>query len=153
MTDLAVRKPIRLARAAYDQPDATWLVTVAARNRNAHPFGVPDLAVQAVCAIESYVVRQNVTVFAGCLMPDHLHMVMATHGQSLIDVIGAIKSLTTHVWWRHGGVGAVWQRSFHDEGLRIPAAFDRATEYVLENPQVGGIVEDWRYYSYLFGTV
>ena len=50
-------------------------------------------------------------------------------------------------------MGAIWQRSFHDEGLRIQTAFERAMEYVLTNPQTTGLVADWWEYPFLFGTV
>ena len=153
MTDLPYRKTIRLARAAYDQPDATWLVTVGTLNRWTHPFADPALATDVVATIERYVARKQLTVFAGCLMPEHLHLVIATHGQNLIDVMGAIKSLTTRDWWKHGGVKEVWQRSFHDEGLRIPDAFERAMAYVVLNPQEAGLVADWREYPFRFATI
>jgi REP element-mobilizing transposase RayT len=121
MAEPRFRTSIRLARAAYDQRDATWLVTVGVLNRHTLPFADPVLAADVVSTIQSYVAQTNLTVFAGCLMPDHMHLVIATHGQNLVDVIGAIKSITTRVRWTDGGAKEVWQRSFHDEGLRDPA--------------------------------
>ena len=153
MTEPPNRKTIRLARAAYDQPDATWLVTVAVLDRRSRPFANSTLAADVVATIDSYVSREKLTVFAGCLMPDHLHLVIATHDQNLIDVVAAIKSITTRVWWKHGGVKEIWQRSFHDEGLRNPDAFDGAMMYVLQNPQDEGLVADWRDYPFRFATI
>ena len=132
--DLSIRKRIRLTRDAYDQPDATWLVTVGVLDRWTQPFANPALASDVVATIDRYVARKELTIFAGCLMPDHLHLVICTNGLNLIDVMGAIKSITTRDWWKHGGTNEVWQRSYHDEGLRIPEAFKRGMRYVLENP-------------------
>jgi REP element-mobilizing transposase RayT len=148
MTDLPIRTRIRLARDAYDQPDATWLVTVGALDRLSKPFANPTLATDVVATIDRYVARIGLTIFAGCLMPDHLHLVIGTHGQNLIDAISAIKSITTRDWWRHGGTKEVWQRSFHDEGLRSPEAFERAVTYVLENPVTAGLAASWDEYPY-----
>ena len=80
MSDLRIRKRIRLARSAYEQLDATWLVTIGAIHRYTLPFANPDLARDMISTMERYVDRKGITVFAGCLMPEHLHLVIATHG-------------------------------------------------------------------------
>lgn len=79
-------------------------------------------------------------------MSDHLHLVSRTHGQNLIDVIGAIKSITTRDRWRHGGSSKAWQRSYHDE------AFDRTMTYVLNSPVEAGLAASWEDYHYRIAT-
>ena len=88
-----------------------------------------------------------------CLMPDHAHLLIQITGISLVDVIRDIKSRSTRLWWAHGGVGTLWQRSFHDEGLRTPKAYEDAATYILDNPVLAGLVTDWADYPFIGGTL
>ena len=46
----------------------------------------------------------------------------------------------------------MWQRSFHDRGLRDPSAIDRAIAYVVSNPVRTGLVSKWEEYPYIGGS-
>jgi REP element-mobilizing transposase RayT len=88
-----------------------------------------------------------------CLMPNHVHLLLRVTRDGLVDVIGDVKSRTTRVWWRYGGSGVLWQRSFHDRGIRTAKEFDDTVTYILENPVQAGLVEDWRAYPFLGGAL
>lgn len=85
-------------------------------------------------------------------MPDHAHLLVQITTGNLIDALRDAKSGTTHLWWRHGGHGPLWQRSFHDTGLRTPTDYDRAFAYILDNPVRAGLVEHWADYPFLGGA-
>lgn len=86
-------------------------------------------------------------------MPDHAHCVIqiTSHGAGLIDVVRDVTSWTTRVWWKHGGQGAMWQRSFHDHGLRTMRDYDQALTYLLHNPERAVLVDDWSEYPLIGG--
>lgn len=78
------------------------------------------------------------------VMPDHLHGIVTVPESSefaLTDVIRAFKSLTT-LRYIHGVreegwppfERQLWQRSFHDRGVRDEQALREMREYIRTNP-------------------
>ena len=68
-------------------------------------------------------------------------------------MIPYLQMSATRAWWRHGGTGPLWQRCFHDRGIRHPDDYERAAIYVLENPVCAGLVTDWPDFPHLGGTL
>lgn len=85
---------------------------------------------------------------AYCLMPDHAHCIVQirTHRTGIVDVVREFKSCTTRVWWKHGGQGQMWQRSFHDHGLRTMRDYEEELAYGCANPVRAGLVAEWAAY-------
>ncbi|MCX6376634.1 MAG: hypothetical protein NTU88_11475 [Armatimonadetes bacterium] len=98
-----------------------------------------------------------------CLMPDHLHFIArlqteeprvvdagarGTVADGMLEHIRQFKRYTTRIWWRHGGEGALWQRSSYDHVFRYSESIDAAVSYVLMNPVRKGLVENWVDYPY-----
>jgi putative transposase len=71
-----------------------------------------------------------------CVMPNHVHSVFRTaRGIRLNEVMHAWKSFTAGRANRLlGRQGAFWQRESYDRLIRDPNEFNRANEYVLDNP-------------------
>jgi REP element-mobilizing transposase RayT len=86
-------------------------------------------------------------------MPDHAHLLMSVTTGNLIATIGGLKSQSTRIWHGFGGQGPLWQRSFHDQGLRTETAVTEAVRYVLNNPIMAGLVERWEEYDLVAGTL
>ncbi len=145
------RKPIRLPAGAYAVPGSAWLVTIGAADR-AHVFADHALARAVTALLEERCPAMGATLDAYCLMPDHAHLLLQITTGNLIDVVRDAKSRTTHLWWNHDGSGPLWQRSFHDRGLRTPAHYDLACAYILENPVRAGLVAAWSDYPFLGGA-
>jgi len=61
---------------------------------------------------------QKSDLMAVCIMPDHIHLLLAPISENLVDLIGKWKGYTTHLMWKKGYKGKVWQRSFYDHALR-----------------------------------
>jgi hypothetical protein len=151
--NLPKRKRIRLPAAVYLEDGSVWHVTVAT-----HSFATPPFldAALALAVSETSVVR--ITKWGGlphlfCLMPDHVHLILEVRGKGLVDLVRDVKSVTTRVWWKHGGEGSLWQRSFHDRGLRTPRQFEAAVTYILMNPVKARLVDTWADYPWFAGEI
>ncbi|HKG26275.1 MAG TPA: transposase [Thermomicrobiales bacterium] len=111
------------------------------------------LAGDVVVAVAERCVARGASLELFCLMPDHLHLLVRVGAVGLVEVVGDVKSRTTRGWWAHGGNGALWQRSFHDHGIRGGRDFDETVRYIVENPVKAGLVEDWREYPFTGGAL
>ena len=146
------RKRIRLPAEAYLVPGSAWLVTIGTHERGAF-FVDADLARIVANVILDRCAARGAVLDAYCLMPDHAHLLLQITTCGLVDVIGDVKSNATRAWWRHGGTGPLWQRRFHDRGIRQPNDYERAAIYVLENPVRADLVSDWPDYPHLGGAM
>jgi putative transposase len=142
------RRHHRLALASYAQPGALCSITIAVRGRRP-VFADPSVATAAVKVLREHAGATGVTVYAYCIMPDHVHLLLepsATH--DVITFVGQFKNLAQRAAWRHGVTGAFWQRSFWDHFLRVDEDIERVVAYVLNNPVRAGLVPEWRNYPF-----
>ncbi|MGH2533571.1 MAG: REP-associated tyrosine transposase [Thermomicrobiales bacterium] len=139
--------------AAYREAGSAWHVTIGTENREARVFAEPELARSVVAAIAERCAARDAGVDLCCLMPDHCHLIIQIKTTGLVDVIGDVKSRTTRVWWAHGNTGSLWQRSFHDRGIRTAREYDETVRYILENPVRAGLVDDWSDYPFIRGDL
>jgi putative transposase len=146
------RKQIRLPAEAYDEHGSIWHVTLGVADRSSRPFADATLAEPTLAAIANHCAARNTILHLGCLMPDHAHLVIQIGSVGLIDVVADLKSRTTRLWWQQGGAGALWQRSFHDHGIRGQRDFEATISYILMNPIRAGLVTEWTDYPYFTGT-
>ena len=137
-------KRIRLPAEAYANPDAAFHVVI-----RAHPE-VGAFSTVVAEAVWASVLEQasagRVELFAACLMPDHLHLLLRSKEIDVVAFMNLWKSWSTRVAWGVGHHGPVWQPSFYDRGLKSQAAFDAAIAYIVMNPVAAGLVrdaEDW----------
>lgn len=137
------RRRIRLAREVYGIVGQAFLVTVCARDRQAvlTSNSMPEIV---DCALRSASTSVPMVVFAWCVMPDHVHMVVAPEeGGNVVDWVRRFKGrVATDA--RRQGLRSLWQRSFYDYVLRSDAEMADVVRYVLANPVRAGFVEDWR---------
>ena len=83
----------------------------------------------------------RVELFAACLMPNHLHLLLAPRDQDVILFGNTWKSWTTRLAWDHGVHGALWQPGMWDRTIRSPEDFDEVVDYIARNPVAEGLVE------------
>jgi len=141
----------RLPLDAYAVPGSAWLITIGAWDRASRPFANPRVGGAVMAALVGRCSQLAQPLLAYCLMPDHLHVVTYVVDGSLIDLVSDLKSQTTRAWWQTGGQGMLWQRSFHDHGLRTAGDMEAAVRYVVENPVRAGLFEDWTAYPFSGG--
>jgi REP element-mobilizing transposase RayT len=90
--------------------------------------------------------RGRVQLFAACLMPDHLHLIVAPGEVDILRFLNTFKSWTTRTAWGSGNSHALWQPGMWDRTIRDEGDFTATLEYVVRNPVVAGLVEhpaDW----------
>jgi REP element-mobilizing transposase RayT len=121
------RKRIRLPAGSYREPGSAWLVTMGCEGR---VRAFEDAAFAA--AFAGLLVERCAALRIGldlyCLMPNHAHVIIQVNDPAtgVVDLFQDIKGRSTRLWWAHGGSGSLWQRSFHDRGLRDAAAYEDA---------------------------
>jgi len=142
-TKLRERRRIRLARSVYEVAGQPVLITVCTRKRQRLLTDEPLSGILEE-ALKSTSADSPMSVFVWCVMPDHLHAVVAPmDGGSIIDWVRRLKGRVATTARQHG-VRQLWQRSFHDHVLRADEAMSEAVKYVLANPVRANLVEGWR---------
>ena len=134
--------PHRLAGFDYRDVDHAYFLTICARHGT--PFGDPALNREIIASLHWLRERRRLMVYAYCLMPDHLHLLvrLVDQRQPLGRVIGAFKSWTTRQSWQLEYDGQLWQPRFYDHIVRKSEAGERIVGYILANPVRKGLVEE-----------
>ena len=142
-------KQRRLQNFDYSDPDHAYFVTIRALPGTA-PFTGEALAKKVVESIMWMREHRGVAVYAYCLMPDHVHLLirLGRDGRPLGDDIGAFKRFTTRQSWPLGYKGALWQRRFYDHVVRKSEDGAQICLYILENPVRKGLVTRSEVYPY-----
>lgn len=139
----------RLQGFNYADPDHAYFVTTRACPGTA-PFTQPALADEVVASLHWMRQYRGVIIYAYCLMPDHLHVLLrlGNETQTLGALMGAMKSFTTRQSWKHGWKGPLWQARIHDHILRRREDGRAIAEYIYANPARKGLVSDPATYPY-----
>lgn len=142
----------RLSADDYAVPGTVWHFTVVTRERQ--PLLVTSQTNQMVVdALEFQCDKVQSDLLVWCLMPDHLHAVIAIAEGDLIGMLRDFKSWTTRQWQRQSGQPRLWDRSFYDHGIRKTENMDHLVRYVTENPVRRGLVADWWSYPWTGGSL
>ena len=141
------RRRIRLAPENYQQPGRVFSVTIATKNRLRVFVDVP-FGRDCVAALRGIRETSAVRVYAYCLMPDHVHLLIGIAApSSLLAVVGGWKSVCSRIWREAGHGAAFWQRSFFDHALRQEEDLRVVARYILWNPVRAGLVTRVRDYE------
>lgn len=135
-------------------------------------FSDTEIAVESLRLFESLRIEMNMTVFAYCLMPSHIHAIMKSarmrdisifmrRWKSLSAKIIIDRSTPFHPEWimqfeenaRHYKVRKdqnhqVWMPRFDDFAIRDDKQFEVKVNYIHGNPLRDGLVENWEDYPY-----
>jgi len=143
--DTCGRKTIRLNRELYQKKGQPFSITICTYNNIPllNEFG--ELIFQSIM---KGTLSKTSDLMAVCVMPDHIHFLLAPVSENLIDLIGKWKGYTTHLIWKEGYKGKVWQRSFYDHALRQEEDIIKAAEYIVFNPVRKEMVQNWEDYPY-----
>ena len=83
------------------------------------------------------------------VMPDHVHLVIASKDALLAKTMHSLKSFSAHaISQKCGHSGPVWQAGYHDKGIRDEDGLRAQVNYCLENPVRAGMVDDFHLYPY-----
>ena len=90
--------------------------------------------------IPRFFAERGFAVYAYCVMPDHVHLLLEgrTPSADLVEAVRGWKQHTGYAWkQRHGA--HLWQSGFHDRVLRDGDDTRAVVRYVLENPVRAGL--------------
>jgi REP element-mobilizing transposase RayT len=146
------RKRIRLDRDLYSDPGSVWFGTADTRNQMP-VFAKPASADYAVKVLREQAPKRGVSLLLYCVMPEHIHVLSVIESGDLIAYFGAVKSILANAWNARGHDGKLWQRSFHDSGVRRAEDMDELISYILQNPVKAGLAAKWQDYRWLGGTL
>ena len=120
-------------------------------NRRQKTFFCDDDYRYYITLISEYALQSGTEIWAYCLMPNHVHLVMVPiEEDGLRSVLGeAHRRYTRHINFREGWRGHLWQERFHsftmDESYLLSTG-----RYVERNPVAAKICEnpaDWQWAS------
>jgi putative transposase len=145
-TELPQRKHPRLHREIYSDPSQVFSITTCtAKHRKL--FLKSSFADQTFEILKDYLADKS-RLFAACMMPDHVHLLLTAMDINLIDLIGAWKRYISRMAVKYNLNKPIWQTSFYDHAIRKDEDLQRAAEYILANPVRKGLCKRWDEYPY-----
>ena len=124
---------------AYADPERIFHLTF-----HAHPE-IARLARPVGNAIWESVLEQRgstrIELFAACLMPDHLHLLVSPREQDILTFQQRWKSWTSKLARDAGHFGPVWQPGMWDRVCRDQQDLEATAEYIVRNPVEASLVE------------
>jgi REP element-mobilizing transposase RayT len=144
MEQLPIRKRIRLPEVVYHQGHA-FSITIGTHDRYPWFQKYKDLADSAQRILINTAVDRGTDIFAFCVMPDHIHMLI--QDDNVVDFVRLFKGRVTPLA-RKLEHRKLWQRSFYDHALRKEESIYEIAQYIWENPIRAGIADDPQAYAW-----
>lgn len=141
------RKNIRLSATIYKNPSQIFSITICSWHRTPI-FSNITYARTLTDTLHQGLFADTTKLYAYCLMPDHLHLLISPRIGNLCDLIGRWKSYTATLLRKEGLKSKLWQRGFYDHALRKEEDIKSTAEYIVNNPKRGGLVNQWRDYEF-----
>lgn len=96
-------------------------------------------------------------VIAFCIMPNHVHLVIAPYEKSeetdysLSKIMHNIKrNSAKQANQTLGRAGTFWQHESYDHVVRDAAELERIIKYILNNPVKAGLVDEWTQWKWSY---
>ena len=122
-------------------------VTVVTRQR--HPLFTDDnLARICLQALDESSRRFDATLYAYCLMPDHLHLLVGLDADTTLKQFMHHFKTVSAFRLKQETSSSPWQTSYYDRILRREEDIAAAQAYVWQNPVMEGLAEKWDAYPY-----
>jgi REP element-mobilizing transposase RayT len=128
----------RLRSFDYADAAAVYFVTICIQERRA-VFADPQLAQPVIDCLHWFRANRGVSIYALCLMPDHLHLLLCP-GQDFGAIVRTFKTFPTRQVQLLGHDGKLWQDDYYDHILRRREDSFGIARYILENPVRRGLV-------------
>jgi REP element-mobilizing transposase RayT len=140
------RRPIRLDASVYREAGQVFSVTIGTSPR-APVFDQQEWALECIDRLRALHRELGNSVYAYCLMPDHVHLLVASLESAPLPVfIGRWKSLCYQVRRQRGLPASFWQRGYYERALRSAEDLRAAALYILNNPVRKGLVDEFHRY-------
>ena len=126
------RKNIGLNPEAYRE-NRIYLITICAHDGN-DVFENKQIADLVIDVLYSSVRTHELRLFAYCLMPDHLHLLVGNEtGTDMLEFVSVFKKKTSFLAAKKFR-RKLWHTGFHDRILRRDEVIGKAARYIFENP-------------------
>jgi putative transposase len=143
------RKNIRLEKETYQDSSQVFSLTICTRDRQPLFLNLTWAKI-VLDSLKTGPFGQKTKRYAYCLMPDHLHILIACCDGNLVDLVNRWKSYTANLLRKNRAKGPCWQRGFYDHALRREEDIQRTAEYIVNNPVRAGLVEKSNDYPFLW---
>ena len=139
-----------LAGELYAIAGQVGFFTVAAYGRSV-PFTSAELNDAAVEILLAERRRMRIDLYAYCLMPEHLHILVCPRedGCCMLTFMDEFKGKSTRVSWAHGWHGKLWQKRSHDHLVRRSQDVLGIVRYIHDNPAQQGLATTYEGYRWL----
>ncbi len=137
-----------LRKGRHSQPGCYYFLTASVAGRR-RIFTNKDRAIVVLDAIRWLHATDRFIVDAAVIMPDHLHLVGQLGESTLAKVMHTLKSYSANCLTLAGVEAPVWQKGYHDHGLRDDEDYRVRVQYVVQNPLRAGLVQRLEDFPYL----
>ena len=129
-----------LRKGRWSQVNGIYMLTTVTEQR-IRWFQVFDFG-RIVCrGLHSRACLGDAIALCWVVMPDHVHLLLELHEDSLQQVMNRFKSTTAIRLNRTiGRTGRFWQKGYHDRALRRDEDLQAVARYVVANPLRAGLV-------------
>ena len=148
---MPLRRPKRLDTFDYIGRYA-YSLTICTYQRH-RAFADREFACDAVDRLLRTAKKFGFELFAYCLMPDHVHLILlGERGDS--DLEAFVRSWNTQLGfqWRRRTGGRLWQGGYFERVIRSDVNLYLAARYVVMNPVRAGLVESPGQYEFTGST-
>lgn len=150
MDRLSQRKQTHLRN--FDYKGSGWVYFITICTANGQLYFLNEKITKIITdEMEFRRINQEIKLFCYCIMPDHLHMLLAltdSYLKSLQNFVAAFKRYTSKAIHDLFGIKPLWQKNFYDHVVRKEESLLKISEYILNNPVRKGIVSNWESYQY-----
>ena len=142
------RRPMRMLGVDYTSKNIVFFVTFNT-DRLCEVLLTDENGQCVWDAILDEIARIGCHIYAVCMMPDHIHLLLSPSGkgESLSDIIRRIKTRACTILRQQMNLYLRWQTSFHDHVLRSSEReddeFQAIVNYIYTNPDRAGLGDDY----------
>jgi len=138
----------RLRKGRHSQPGYYYFLTASVAGRR-RIFTKQDRAIIVLDALRWLHTANRFFVDAAVVMPDHLHLVGVLGECTLAQVMHTLKSYSANCLAQKGIETPIWQKGYHDHGLRDDEDYRARVQYLLHNPLRAGLVQRVEDFPYM----
>ena len=139
-----VRKHPRLPMPVY-QAGHIFFLTCSTYERFPWFERFEELAHASVKLLEVLAAERGTDIFAWCLMPDHLHLLV--RDDDTVEFVRRFKGRMTPIARKLKRGRSLWQKSFYDHTLRNSESVFQVAGYIWENPVRAGLTDSPEKYA------
>ena len=148
-------KQLRKGRTSIE--GAYYSISIATLNRK-QILTTPEIADIIFNCFDWFETDKRLKWMCIMIMPDHIHVVFQLgNKQTLSTLIQTFKRFTANqINKRLQRTGSIWQKAFHDHGIRRDESLNTIIRYCYENPVRKGLVskpEDYPHWRCKFNML